>query len=185
MTPFGFYLPDYKETVIFLVESKVTADCIVDLLEAFWEFIQVRFPKVHTLLLNADNGPECHSRRTQFMSRICQFVVEQDVGIKLCYYPPYHSKYNPIERVWGGLEQHWNTDVLDSTQTVFKFVESFTWASKKASVFLWDKVYETGKKLTTKAMDEIENAIDRLDENIGKWFIDICPVKIKYASIFC
>jgi transposase len=24
------------------------------------------------------------------------------------YYPPYHSKYNLIERCWGILEQHWN-----------------------------------------------------------------------------
>jgi transposase len=24
------------------------------------------------------------------------------------YYPPYHSKYNLIERCWGILENHWN-----------------------------------------------------------------------------
>lgn len=185
LTPFGFYLPDYKETIIFLVESKVTADCIVDLIQALWKLLAPRFPKVHTLLLNADNGPECHSRRTQFMNRMCQFAVEQNIGIKLCYYPPYHSKYNPIERVWGGLEQHWNSDILDSKSTVFKFVESFTWASKKARVFFWKKNYQTGKKLTVKAMKKIEKVIDRLNDYIGKWFVNIYPDRIKDNLIFC
>jgi len=26
----------------------------------------------------------------------------------LVYYPPYHSKYNPIERCWSALEKKWN-----------------------------------------------------------------------------
>jgi len=179
ITPFGFYLPDYKQTSIYLVESKVTADCIIDLLRDFWLTIKHRFAMVHTLLLNSDNGPECHSRRTQFMQRICEFAVEQNIHIKLCYYPPYHSKYNPIERVWGGLEQHWNTDILDTKITVFKFVESFVWAQKKAKVVFWNKLYHTGEKITPKAMAKLETAIDRFNEFIGKWFVDICPQKVK------
>lgn len=180
LVPFGFYLPDYQETMIFLVESKVTADCIVDLLEAFWQRIKERFDKVqvHTLLLNVDNGPECHSRRTWFMFRICQFAVEHNLNIKLCYYPPYHSKYNPIERVWGGLEQHWNADILDTKTTVLKFIESFVWAEKKAKVAFWNHTYQTGKKLTKKAMNKVESAIDRLNEEIGKWFVNINPNKV-------
>jgi len=179
LTPFGFYLPDYKETSIYMVESKVTADCIVDLLSAFWATIKNRYPFVDTLLLNCDNGPECHSRRTQFMQRICLFTVEQNIHVKLCYYPPYHSKYNPVERVWGGLEQHWNTDILDTKNTAIKFVESFSWAQKKVVVVLWDKLYETGMKLTPKAMEKLETAIDRFNDFIGKWFIDIYPHKVK------
>ena len=38
--------------------------------------------------------------------------------IDLAYYPSYHSKYNPIERVWGLLEQHWNGHPLESKATV-------------------------------------------------------------------
>lgn len=162
-----------------MVESKVTADCIVDLLDDFWSAEKAHFKLVHTLLLNIDNGPECHSRRTQFIQRICEFAVQHNIKIKLCYYPPYHSKYNPVERVWGGLEQHWNADIMDTKMTVFKFVESFTWAKHKADVCFWNKTYETGKKLTAKAMQKLETAMDRFDETIGKWFVDICPEKLK------
>ena len=114
ITPFGIYLPEFKETNLYFTTSKVTADFIVDVLLDFWQTHQSRFRHIHTLVLNIDNGPECHSRRTQFIKRICEFSEKTNLTIKLVYYPPYHSKYNPIERVWGGLEQHWNGDILDT-----------------------------------------------------------------------
>ncbi|CDN15402.1 Mobile element protein [Richelia intracellularis] len=37
-----------------------------------------------------------------------EFVDLLNIPIKLLYYAPYHSKYNPIEGCWGILDQHWN-----------------------------------------------------------------------------
>ena len=179
ITPFGFYLPEFKETSLYFTESKVTADFIIDILFDYWSINKKRFSHIHTLLLNADNGPECHSRRTQFIKRICEFADKNDIIVKLVYYPPYHSKYNPVERVWGGLEQHWNGDILDTKQTVLNFAQTFIWAEKKATVKLWEGVYETGKKLSAKAMKLHEKAINRLDNIIGKWFITIYPEKVR------
>ena len=109
---------------------------------------------------------------------------KNDLIIKLAYYPPYHSKYNPVERVWGGLEQHWNGDILDTKETVLRFAQSFTWAGKQATIKVWDGVYETGKKLSAKAMKQHEKAIDRLNETIGKWFVTINPDKVKKMLSF-
>jgi transposase len=53
------------------------------------------------LLLNGDNGPENSRSRTQFIKRMVEFSAKVNIEIILAYYPPYHSKYNPIERVWG------------------------------------------------------------------------------------
>lgn len=100
-----------------------------------------------TLILNADNGPENHSRRTQFLKRIIEFAVTYDVKVILAYYPPYHSKYNPIERTWGRLEQHWNGAILDTTEAVLGFAKSMTWKGKNPCVSLAQTVYETGKKV--------------------------------------
>lgn len=164
---------------MYFTSSKVTADFIVDTLESFWKKNQHRFKKIHTLVINSDNGPECNSRRTWFIHRICQFAYKYNIKVQLAYYPPYHSKYNPIERVWGGLEQHWNTDILDSKKAVLEFAKSFTWAKKKAIVHFCDKIYETGKKLSAKAMEKYELYIDRINDSIGKWFITINPEKVK------
>ena len=49
-------------------------------------------------MINADNGPENHSRRTQFMHRLVNWVNTEQIPIQLAYYPPYHSKYNEVEK---------------------------------------------------------------------------------------
>ena len=70
VTPFGIYLPQHGELYLYFTVSKVTSDFIVDCLSDFWASVQERFPAVTTLVINQDNGPENHSRRTQFMQRI-------------------------------------------------------------------------------------------------------------------
>ena len=47
-----------------------------------------------------DNGPENHSRRTQFLKHIVEFAHHYQLNIRLAYYPPYSSKYNAIEHTW-------------------------------------------------------------------------------------
>ncbi len=56
---------------------------------------------IKTLLINLDNGPESHSRRTQFMQRLVEWVQHSHLTIRLAYDPPYPGKYNPIERGFG------------------------------------------------------------------------------------
>lgn len=97
--PFGIYLPQYHEVYLYFTLSRVTSDFIMDCLQAFWLSQQDRFQHVETLVLNLDNGPENHSRRAQFMKRVTEFVDQFALCLQLAYYPPYHSKYNPIEQV--------------------------------------------------------------------------------------
>jgi transposase len=52
------------------------------------------------------------------MQRLLEFVQRYHISVRLAYYPPYHSKYNTIERCWGILEQHWNGSLLDSVDAV-------------------------------------------------------------------
>lgn len=179
LTPYVLNLPALKHSTLYFVESKVTADCIVDLLLHFWQSNPELFKGIHTLVLNADNGPEVHSRRTQFIKRICEFACQTNLTVKLAYYPPYHSKYNPAERVFGGLEQHWNGDIMDTKETVLNFAKSFVWAGKKLGVKLWTKIYHTGNKLSAKVMQQYEQVIDRYNQHIGKWFVTIDPHKVR------
>jgi len=116
--------------------------------------------------------PENHSRRTQFLHRIVSFAHQSQLNLQLAYYPPYHSKYNPVERTFGWLEQHWNGSLLDSVETVLNFAETLTFKGKQPVVKLINKVYQTGVKLTPQAMAELEKQIKRLP-NLPKWFVEI------------
>lgn len=177
MTPFGIYLPDQGELYLYLTTSRVTSDFIVDCVEDFWSTVAVRFPEVETLLINADNGPENQSRRTQFMARLTHFADHFRLTVQLAYYPPYHSKYNPVERVWGGLEQHWNGSLLDSIDTVINFAKTLTWRSQSPSVQRIERIYETGKRLSQAVMRQLEKRFNRL-AGLERWFVSIRPLSL-------
>lgn len=99
------------------------------------------------------------------MKRIVQFAQSNQLNIRLGYYPPYHSKYNPIERVWGILENSWNGSILDEVETALNFAKNMTWKGKNPVVKLMTQTYETGVKLTKSAMFAIEQQIERLTKS--------------------
>lgn len=170
--PYGIFLPEYNELFLFFVTSKLTADCIVDLLESWWETVKHRFSHIQKLVINQDNGPENHSRRTQFMKRIVEFSEKSQLTLQLAYYPPYHSKYNPVERCFGWLEKHWNGSLLDTVQTVVNFAKTLKIKDKNPVVTLVETIYSTGFKVNKLARAEIETQINRLP-NLHKWFVEI------------
>lgn len=131
-----------------------------------------RFSHIKTLLINVDHGPENHSRRTQFMQRLLECVEQYQINIRLAYDPPSHSKYNPVERCWGILEQHWNGALLDSVEAVIQYAASMTWKGKHPVVELVKTAYQSGVKLSKKAMDGVETKLQRLPF-LEKWFVDI------------
>ena len=77
------------------------------------------------------------------MKRMVDFAGRHQVNLRLAYYPPYHSKYNPIERTWGVLENHWNGTVLDEIDTVLQFAQSMTWNGHHPVVKLITQTYQT------------------------------------------
>lgn len=172
LTPVGIFLPQYNELYLFFVTSKVTADCLVDLLENWWHEVKDRFGSITNWVINADNGPENNSRRTQFMHRLVSWVNTEQIPIQLAYYPPYHSKYNSVERTFGWLEQHWNGSLLDTVDTVLNSAQSLEFKGKRPFVKLVTQVYETGVKLSQKAMTELEKQFHRLP-GLEKWFVEI------------
>lgn len=177
VTPVGIFVPSTDELFVYQVTSKVTSDCLVDCLEQWWERVGERFAHITTLLINLDNGPENHSRRTQFMQRMVAFVRRYGLTVRLAYYPPYHSKYNPIERCWGILENHWNGSLLDTLEAVLNFTASMTWKGVHPVVELVTTVYKTGVSLTKAAMERIEAQIVRVP-GLEKWFVDITPAAL-------
>jgi len=172
VTPVGLLLPATDEVFLYGVTSKVTSDCLVDRLVQWWEAVRARFAHITTLVLNLDNGPESHSRRTQFMARLVAFARQYGLIVRLAYSPPYHSKYNPIERCWGLLEQHGNGTLLDALDTVLRYARTMTWKGHAPAVELVTTTYPSGVTLTQEAMATVEAQLTRLP-GLEKWFVDI------------
>jgi hypothetical protein len=176
VTPLGLFLPQHDELYIYMV-SRSTSDCQVDCLQDLWQSIKHRFPLVKTFAINIDNGPDCNSHRTQFMSRMVDFSQQSGITIDLAYYPPYHSKYNPVERCWGILENHWNGSILDSVEAVVGCASSMTWKGRHPVVKLIDTVYKKGITLGKVAMRAVEAKLKRLP-SLPRWFVTIEPAYV-------
>ena len=171
LIPFDILLPEFDDLFLYFTTSKVTSDFIVDMLQLTWPILKDRF-RPSWLVINSDNGPEHHSHRTQFIKRIVDFAHENQVNIRLAYYPPYHSKYNPAERPWAVLENHWNGALLDEVDTALNFARTMTWKGKHPLVKLVTDTYPSGVKLTKGTMAVYETMLQRVS-GLEKWFIDI------------
>jgi hypothetical protein len=89
------------------------------------------------------------------------FADKSGLRIRLVYYPPYHSKYNPIERCWGALERHWNGALLSTAQTALRWAQTMTWKGMAPVVHLTDKLYQKGVRLAGKAKKALEARLQR------------------------
>ena len=63
---------------------------------------------------------------------------------------------------------------MDTVETTIKFAESMTYNGKNPFVKLVDQVYETGVKVTKKAMKKYNEFVDRMP-NLDKWSLTISP----------
>jgi len=88
---------------------------------------------------------EKHGDQAQFMNRVTALVDKFQVTIQLAHYPSYHSKYNPIERVWGVLENHWHSSLLGSVETVLNLAEALTWNGQRPAIHRVEKAYQAAK----------------------------------------
>ena len=151
--------------------SYKTSDFMVDNLQNWWNTItQAEQKNIKLIQLKVDNGPENSGVRTQFLNRLVSFSDQIGKSIQLLYYPPYHSKYNPIERCWGILEQHWNGTLLTDVKTLLGWASTMTWKGIHPIVTLTEKVYSKGISLTKNAMKKIEERLER-NPLLPKWDI--------------
>lgn len=160
-------------TIIFGTSFE-TSDFIADCLEQWWNDNKASLAHITQLVINLDNGPQNSSYRTQFMKRMVEFADKYNIEIVLAYYPPYHSKYNPVERAWGILENHWGATLLNTVESTLEWAKTMTWKGKKPVVKLQETVYQKGIRLSKKEFKTFSDRIAR-DVSLPKYHMTICP----------
>ena len=175
LVPYGILNVVTGMLSIFFGTSFETSDFIADCLEMWWEKNCAAFAHIKELVINLDNGPNSASGRTQFIRRMVEFTDKTGLRIRLIYYPPYHSKYNPIERCWGVLEEHWNGEILDSVSKAINWAGTMTWKGIEPVVRLIKRTYEKGIRHTKKEMEPYFKRIKRSGK-LPKWDVCIEPM---------
>ncbi|MFV0486529.1 MAG: ISAzo13-like element transposase-related protein [Vibrio fluvialis] len=152
-----------------------TSDFWGDCLRAWWTSVKDQFPKVRRLTIYLDNGPKNSGTRTQFLKRIIEFADWSGLEIHLVYYPPYHSKYNRIERCWSSLQQKWNGVLLTCWDVVKACAQRMKWKGQHPNVMQLDGDYPVGVIVPKKEMKELNKRLER-SETLAKYDIIIRPL---------
>jgi hypothetical protein len=174
LTPFGILMVA-TGALMLIFGSRETSDAWADALTLWWRQAGAGLGHVKRLVIYLDNGPKNSGRRTQFLRRMVEFVDGSGLEVRLVYYPPYHSKYNPIERCWSALERKWNGVLLDRLKVVLRCALRMTWKGRHPTVRRLDGVYPDGVRLTAKEMRPYEARLQR-SATLPKYDIIIRPM---------
>jgi hypothetical protein len=158
--------------------SKETSDFWADGLRRWWQQACAAHPQVRQLVLYLDNGPNNSGTRTQFLKRMVELADWSGLQVRLVYYPPYHSKYNPIERCWSSLEIKWGGVLLNCLKVILQMALRMRWRGLHPVVKRLEGDYPDGIKLSKKEMKPYEARLER-SKTLPKYDITIRPTKAR------
>lgn len=160
---------------VHLGTSHDTSDFAGDSIRHWWKYYGCElYPLATSILLLWDGGGSNSSRSYLFKETLQVLSNELGIELRVSHYPPYTSKYNPIEhRLFPHLTRACSGVIFDSCETVKSLMEKAqTKTGLKVVVSVFDKVYETGKKV---AEDFKDNMMIVFDEYLPQWNYTVIP----------
>lgn len=159
-----------------------TSDFWVDALRLWWRQVRGGLGQVRRLVIYLDNGPNNAGTRTQFLKRMIEFADWSGLEVRLVYYPPYHSKYNRIERCWSSLEKKWGGSLLNRLKVILQQALRMTWEGRHPVVKRLAGDYPAGQRLSKKEMKPYEARLER-SRTLPKYDITIKPKRSERQGI--
>lgn len=172
--PFGILDLKRNKPHFFNFVAKPTSLDLVDCIEEFYRE-QYHNSDIKKIAILLDNGPDNSGVRRAFLKGLVDICIKYNIQIELIYYPPYHSKYNPVERLWARLENVWNGFLLETEEICLQFMKNLTWKGVKSVTKLKEVKYEKGITLSNREMKELEKNHIKRTTGLEKWSILITP----------
>jgi hypothetical protein len=174
--PYTIYDLRQNKAYVYLGTSKDTAQFVADCLGHWWHhYGQIAYPQAPSILALADGGGSNSARHYVFKSELQQLADQLQVEIRMAHYPPYCSKWNPIEhRVFPHLTRAMQGVILTSHDLVKTLLErTSTRTGLQVVAHIVDKVYETGRKVA----DDFKQTMRIVfDEHLPQWNYRAVPL---------
>lgn len=163
--PHGLY--DLKENIGYLQigTSHDTHEFSIDSIRYWWQhYGRQRYAPATSILILCDGGGSNSSRSYLFKHALQCLAQEIGIDIRVAHFPPYTSKYNPIEhRLFPHLTRVCKGVIFDQVETVKDLMATATTKTGlKVFTTVLDKVYETGKKATEDIKANIKIVFDKV-----------------------
>jgi len=148
--PHGLYDLKRNSGYVNLGTSHDTSEFACDSIWQWWKDVgQSQYPQAKSLLLLCDGGGSNSSSRYLFKEGLQDLSKRLGFEIRVAHYPPYTSKYNPIEhRLFPHVTRACQGIILQTVEQVRHYMaKTETRTGLNVLVNILDKVYATGKKV--------------------------------------
>lgn len=174
--PHGLY--DVRQNIgyLHLGTSHDTSEFACDSFRHWWyTYGQKNYPRATSILVLCDGGGSNNARHYLFKQDLQALADEIGLEIRLAHYPPYCSKYNPIEhRLFPHVTRACQGVLFTGLQVVKALMaKTQTHTGLKVFVQIIDKVYKTGRKV---AADFKENMRIVFDALLPQWNYRAIPL---------
>lgn len=161
--PHGLYDLTLNKGYLTLGTSHDTAEFADDSLRSWW-LAQGKsdYPLTTSLLLLCDGGGSNNVRHFIFKQEIQHLADELGIEIRIAHYPPYCSKFNPIEhRLFPHVTRSCQGVIFKSVEVVKELMAcTKTQQGLQVTVKLLDKVYQTGRKALASFLENMPILFD-------------------------
>lgn len=147
--PHGLYDLNRNLGHVNLGTSHDTSEFACDSIGRWWDSQgQAAYPRATSLLLLCDSGGSNSARQYLFKEDLQRLADRLGMEIRVAHYPPYASKYNPIEhRLFPHLTRACQGVIFHTIDVVKGLMEKAkTSTGLQVTVDILDKVYQTGRK---------------------------------------
>ena len=181
--PHSLYDEEQNIGYIQIGTSHDTSQFVCDSLRHWWcAYGQPHFPHASSILIKCYGGGSNDSRSFLFKRDLQALADEIGVEIRIAHYPPYCSKFNPIEhRLFPHVTRAFQGVVFTSIELVKELMEkTHTETGLKTFVHIIDKVYQTGRKVP----EEFKKTMRIIfDEVLPKWNYRAVPLSLSSGKV--
>lgn len=167
--PHAFYDELYNTGFINIGTSKDTGEFACASIRNWWyKEGKLRYPEATSILIECDGGGSNSSRHYLFKQDLQNLVNKIGIEIRIAHYPPYTSKYNPIEhRLFPHVTRACQGVIFKDIELVKQLMEKTqTKKGLKVVVDIIDQVFQTGRKVVDNFK---ENMTIQFDNYLSNW----------------
>jgi len=167
--PHTLYDMDRNEAYVNIGTSRDTSEFSCDSIRHWWHNHGIQhYPQAASILMLMDGGGSNSSRHYIFKQDLQALAEEIGIEIRIAHYPPYTSKWNPIEhRVFPHITRAMSGMVLTSHLFMKELIESTTTkAGLKVFACIFNRIYETGRKVAQGFKESMRIVFDK---HLGQW----------------
>jgi hypothetical protein len=181
--PHSIYDVQLNVGYIQLGTSHDTSAFACDSLRYWWDtYGRHRYPTATAILVLCDGGGSNNARHYLFKQDLQALADELGVEIRIAHYPPYCSKYNPIEhRFFPHVTRACQGVIFTSIELVKELMaKTQTATGLHAVVHIIDRLYATGRKVVA---DFKENMRIVFDDFLPQWNYRAIPLALTNAQV--